>query len=191
MNKSDLKDGMMLRLRNNNIYSLLHGNLLELSLDDTYKIVASIYDYDDEFKNFNVNVFDNYEMDVVRIYDKDMNELWERYEVDWSKVPTGTKVMVKFNYEDTYKEGIFIGVSDNGRFLTYDKSAGILHWNYCVLVEESKEEITCNELNEAVDKICKNYIMRNGTCKGCVAFNDKYECDKGIIARKNFIITKR
>lgn len=191
MNKSDLKDGMMLRLRNNNIYSLLHGYLLELSLNDTYKIIASMDDYTYELENFNDDLEVNYSFDVVKIYDKDMNKLWERYEVDWDKVPTGTKVMVKFNYRDTYKEGIFIGVSDNGRFLTYDKSAGILHWNYCVLVEESKEKITYKDLNKEVDKICKKYYMENKTCKGCLAYNSNGLCNRGHIADNKFIITRR
>lgn len=157
MNKSDLKDGMMLRLRNNNIYSLLHGYLLELKSDDSYKIIASMEDYDDEFKNCNVSLDDSSVLDVMKVYDKDMNELWEsKKEIDWNKVPLGTKVLYSYDNEDWFK----------GYYLNYlpesTKSHYVLNLNrtsshssmYCILIEDKKEEIETDELLDDHQDYC-------------------------------------
>lgn len=182
MNKSDLKDGMMLKLRNDNMYSLLHGYLLELTLNDTYKIIASMDDYDDEFNNLVTILSKPFVKDIMKIYDKDMNVLWERKDVDWSKVEVGTKVMVKFNFDEEYQEGTFICINDNGKFLTYDKRAGILHWKYCKLAEEQKEEVTIDDINEDIVRYChKNSDYCNRLCGLCTT---KYILNNYNITRK-------
>lgn len=195
MNKSDLKDGMILKLRDNNVYSLLHGYLLELSLNDTYKIIASIDDYDDEFINCNVSLDDSSVLDIIKIYDKDLKLLlWERKEVDWSKVPFGTKV-VCWNEDDT--------VEYEGKFLEYDEKQ-ILYkyqvyvkgytehlYKYCKLEEDQKEEVTYNGMMKSIDKICDKNYKKNKTCCGCIAFNSNGLCNRSVIADANFTITRK
>lgn len=193
MNKSDLKDGMMLKLRNDNMYSLLHGYLLELSLNDTYKIIASMDDYNDEFENCNSNLDDKSVMDVMKIYDKDMNVLWEREEVDWSKVPKDTKVLVSngerddIDFEESFVRRYFAKY-ENGIFYTYAQGTDIwtsesycytlVPWDYCKLVEEPEEEATKEEINEnELRKILGiecSYIQGSGrcldqTCTSCIS----------------------
>ncbi|WP_312286855.1 hypothetical protein [Terrisporobacter sp.] len=194
MNKSDLNDGMMLKLRDDNIYSLLHGYLLELSLNDIYNIIASIDEYDDEFNNLATILSKPSVMDIMNIYDKDMNVLWERKVVDWSEVPLGAKVLASDNKIDWY-ERLFIKCSDYDneyKFKCIDsKNKIIRNWVYCKLAEDTKEEITYNELNKEVDKICKKYYKENKSCKNCIAFNLNGLCDKGIIADEIFTITRK
>ena len=138
MNKNDLKDGMMLTLRNNNIYSLLHGNLLELKLDNNYKIIASLEcDYNNELMNCNVNLGDSSILDIMKVYDKDLNVLWKRKEVEWSKVPFGTKVICWNDVSNKF-EGRFLGYDDNpdgNKYIVFVSVDRVTDWEYCELVE--------------------------------------------------------
>lgn len=170
MNKSDLKDGMMLKLRNNNIYSLLHGYLLELSLDDTYKIIASMDDYNDEFKNCNSNLDDSSVLDVMKIYDKDMNELWLYEEVCWSNIPFGTKVVVSNDNFFTEEVMYFINKSGDDYFVVDLDRDEIGYFKYCELLEDPEEEIGLVDVLSDMDKNCDK-INKDGEC-------DKYDnCD--------------
>lgn len=171
MNKSDLKDGMMLKLRDDNIYSLLHGYLLELSLNDTYRIIALVDDYNDEFINCNSNLDDKSVMDIMKIYDKDMNVLWEREEFDWSKVPLGAKVLASDNKIDWY-ERLFIKCSDYDNEYKFkcieSKSNIIRNWKYCKLAEESKEEVSFNDIDDDLELHCKKHIKScHQICRMC------------------------
>lgn len=185
MNKSDLKDGMMLKLRDNNIYSLLHGYLLELSLNDTYKIIASVDDYDDEFINCNSNLDNKSVMDIMKIYDKDMNALWEREKIDWNKVKVGTKVLASDNNID-WHEYLFIKYdTNNGDYkfkCMFPESKLIHNWKYCKLVEEQKEEVTIDNINEEMAIYCFGHSDNcNYLCGICAT---KYILNNYNVTRK-------
>lgn len=185
MKKSDLKDGMMLKLRDDNMYSMLHGYLLELSLDDTYKIIASMDDYDDEFNNLATILSNPSIMDVMKIYDKDMNVLWEREEVDWSEVKVGTKVLMS-DSKINWFNGIFLKktdfIDDGVRFKVANNSGLVEEWKYCKLVEEQKEEVTTDDIKEEMATYC------HGNSDNC-----NYLC--GICATKyilnNYNVTRK
>lgn len=169
MNKRDLRDGMMLKLRNNNIYSLLHGNLLELKVNNNYKIIASMHDYNDKFENCNINLDDPSILDVMNIYDKDLELLWERKGVNWDKVPFGTKVACWNDINNKF-EGRFLGYNDGTNvyavFVSVDR---VTDWKYCELVEEVK--IYEDELAQKLDDDCEDKRKSCGStdCKVCSA----------------------
>lgn len=181
MNKRDLRDGMMLKLRNNNIYSLLHGNLLELKVNNNYKIIASMHDYNDKFENCNINLDDPSILDVTNIYDKDLELLWEREEVDWSKVPFGTKV-VCWNDDNRKYEGKFLGYDANGihKYIIFVDVEHITDWKNCELVEELTE-VTEDEIYEKYDE----YVY-SSECK-----EDGFPKSVGEFILENYNITRK
>ena len=94
--------------------------------------------------------------DIVKVQDFNKESvLWERgKEVDWSKVPVGTKVLVKFDYDDEYKEEIFLCSNGYGDYLTYNRTAGLQRWNYCKLAEQAKEEVTFYDIEKEMNQYC-------------------------------------
>lgn len=172
MNKSDLKDGMILIYRNGCEVDYYKGYLLDFESEGIEKM--NLFNDDLTHKEHEF-------WDVCKIIEDD-SVIWEREEIDWSKVPVGTKVMVKFNFDDEYQEGTFICINDNGKFLTYDKRAGILHWKYCKLAEEQKEEVTIDDINEDIVRYChKNSDDCNRLCGLCTT---KYILNNYNITRK-------
>ena len=103
MNKSDLKNGM--------IYELRNGLRFYIILDTVHKLNYSnnpdmgILDDILEYYHDDLTHKDNKWSDIMIIKDVDGNLLWEREEVDWSKIPVDTKILVRdFDYEDYHKK---------------------------------------------------------------------------------------
>lgn len=188
MKKSDLKDGMIVELRNGDMCIVIGDRLLDLT---TYIDLVSYND--------NLTCTDT-EFDVIRVYEnKDMcglddkcnierlNLIWERKEVDWSKVPLGTKVRVWD--EETYGEkfeGKFLEYApehDEYPFRVYtkeDKDIGL--WGNCELIEEP---VTYDELKEAFNNYCAG--RRCTDCKyetNTYASRDNYMLQNYNVTRK-------
>lgn len=174
MNKSDLKDYMVVEYRigelriviNNNLYAIDDGKLRE---------VNDLNNYDDELKSKGRHE------DIVKVYDtllvltnkQNIKPLWERDEIDWGKVQVGTKVMVRNDtISEWLKDAIFIEKTKSGQFKTLSKYKDrFVLWKYCKLVEETKEEITLENIFEDHRAYCsKNndtYDKCNEMCDEC------------------------
>ncbi len=149
MKKSDLKDGMVVELRNGIICIVIGEKMLDSRSHQSFN------DYDEDLISHKHSAFD-----VIKIYeDKRMDclcdiyinsrlkMLWQRYEIDWSKVPVGTKVLVSDN-ENNWYEHLFINYihDEEFKFKAVDiKSRQIHNWKYCKLAEE---EVTKGELKK-------------------------------------------
>lgn len=141
MNKSDLKNGMHVKLRNGSIREYYKGYFIGVE----YNELGYIDFYDIDLKHNTES-----KLDIMKVFDEDNNTIWEREEVDWSKVPIGTKVLVSDN-ENNWYEHLFIDYRNNEefKFKAVDiKSRQIHNWKYCKLAEEPKEEVTKEELKE-------------------------------------------
>lgn len=145
MNKSALKNGMHVKLRDGSIREYYKGYFIGVE----YNELGCIDFYDIDLKHNTES-----ELDIMKVFDEDNNTIWEREEVDWSKVPVGTKVLVKFDYDDEYKEEIFLCSNGYGDYLTYNRTAGLQHWKYCKLPEEPKEEVTFYDIEEGMNQYC-------------------------------------
>lgn len=106
--------------------------------------------------------------------------IWERErEIDWSKVPVGTKVAVSDNGVNWY-DAIFIdymsneNINDGKLYFKFAdvKSKQVHFWNYCKLAEETKEEVTFDDIDKKLDFYCINHNkICDQACGPCVTKN--------------------
>lgn len=144
MNKSALKNGMHVKLRDGSIREYYKGYFIGVE----YNGLGYIDFYDIDLKHDIES-----KLDIMEVFDEDNNTIWERgKEVDWDKVPVGTKVLVKSDYDDEYKEEIFLCSNGYGDYLTYNRTVGLQRWNYCKLAEQAKEEVTFYDIEKGMNK---------------------------------------
>lgn len=179
MKKSDLRNGMVVELSNGDIKLVLQDNRCErlvlvnpinnrwLYLDDySDNLTYPQRDSDDISDDDIDKIFESY---TKYMWDLDKGLLWERKEIDWSKVLVGTKVMVRNDINSKWiNNAIFIEKTNQGKFkiLSKDKDCFSI-WKYCELVEEPSKEVTLKELE---NKYCDFQDFECGNCYGC-----KYE----------------
>ena len=183
MNKSTLKDGMIVTLRG--------GEECLIVCDMLIKNNFRFNMFLEEFNESLTHKKKKY-LDIVKIQSFNKERvLWKRDMTDWDKVPVGTKVMVKVCFDDAYKEGIFLCMNESGHFLTYDKDRGIEHWNYCVLAYES-EEITQDMFEEHIQELCseRSCVEISGNSR-CSYLLGNGECDKISLLFDNFRVTRK
>lgn len=154
MNKSDLKDGYAVDLRAGYRRVVLFDELLIYS-NGSYEIASNLIEkYRDDLSHRSDS-----NLDVMKIYDKDMDVLWEREEVDWRSVPFGTKVRC-WNDANRKFEGRFLGYDDNPdgcKYIVFVSTDRLTDWEYCELVEDPKEEVTYREMMTSVHKRCDEH----------------------------------
>ena len=183
MNKSDLKDGMVVVHRNGEEYILIQEGLFK----NDFTSDSRMFDYNNDLTHKK-----NKYNDIMQIFSiGKMIELWEREEVDWSKVPFGTKVRCWNNVDNKF-EGKFLGYDEGANtYIVFVSTDRVTDWECCELIEDPKEELTYNEMMKSIDRICDGIYEKNKTCNVCSAFCNGCGCDIGIIADDNFTITRK
>lgn len=201
MNKNDLKNGMTLILRGegekyivkNKIFGEdKDGCMLELYSD----LKTWLQTFDDDLKK--INRIDKHS-DIMKVLDCDNKVIWERKEIDWTKVPVDTKVLVR-NFKEEwvkryfaeYKDGMFYAFNNGGTsWSTSNKTSwGVSNktsWRECKLAEEPKEEITVSvkDLYKAFKTMCDLH-----NCD-CCDYDDNYETCEFRWISDNYNITKK
>ena len=119
MRLEDIKDGMLLQVRDGSKYYYIKDRMFRLEDRNKHNHYRINGFYDDDLKCGYDNNFD-----IMKIYYMD-ELLWER-KTDWSKVPFGAEVRA---WDD--KEKVV------GRFLCYNKSHKA--YPFLVFVEDEKE----------------------------------------------------
>jgi hypothetical protein len=147
MNKSDLKNGMNFIMRNGEKRFIINDGVygkgwddFELKLYDT--LDEHINKYHENFTRIGHHQLDR-KLDIMKIYDCNNNLIWERDEIDWSKIPSDTKVYVRQYNGDRWRPRYFAKYGDNNKFYTYGKGmtfwsnclVELEKWNYCKLAE--------------------------------------------------------
>lgn len=133
MQKSDLKYGIHVKLRDGSIREYYKGYFIGVE----YNELGYIDFYDIDLKHNTES-----ELDIMEVFDEDNNTIWERKEIDWSKVPIGAEILFSSDGKK-YTEGLFIK-KDCDKFIICDDIENRLFstWKYCKLAEEPKEEVT-------------------------------------------------
>ena len=169
MNKSALKNGMHVKLRDGSIREYYKGYFIGVE----YNELGCIDFYDIDLKHNTES-----ELDIMKVFDEDNNTIWEREEVDWSKVPVGTIVKVSDDKIEWFNAYFIKKSSPITAFYVISAEGKLSDWSYCKLAEKPKEEVTfydiekemnqyCHEQNE--DRICQQecdtcgikYILAN------------------------------
>lgn len=114
MKKVDLKCGMIVKIRRGEFGLVTESKIL---FKTTYVYLSSLTD--------NLKIKDRDDLDIVKVYnsraifclrdlmdikERDLDLVWEReYEINWTRVPIGTRVMVSDNKHYGFIEMVFIG----------------------------------------------------------------------------------
>ena len=147
MRKQDLKDGMVVELRNGERNIILNGKVM------SFISFTSLDGYNNDLTDKNTS-----RLDIVKVFSSDINILndiktvsnviWERKkEVDWSKVPIGTKVVCWDDCNKKY-EGIFLRHKKNEYiypFYVYVPGNEEVVWKHC---EVNSEEIESYDIEQ-------------------------------------------
>ena len=140
MNKSDLINGLVVTLRLGE-ECLVVGNML---IKNNFRFGISLNSFNEDLTHKESKY-----SDTVKV--QQLNKecvLWERKEVDWSKVPVDTKVLVSdcgkhwYNrYFVKYRYGMYHTFPDGLTSWSANEENGVIKWKYCKLAEEPKEEL--------------------------------------------------
>lgn len=168
MNKSELRNGMSLKMRNTYKFLILNSEIY-LEIIDGYEYSNKLNHFLSSYNNDMTNLDDD-ENDIMEVYDVDGKLIWERDEVDWNKIPKDTKVLVKNITDKLWYPRYFVEYK-NGKYNTYINgstswSTDDFHeeWDYCKLVEEPKE-VTLEELIQKHDELHKSCHRNCMACK--------------------------
>ncbi|WP_434793118.1 hypothetical protein TPDSL_23080 [Terrisporobacter petrolearius] len=171
MNKTYLKDGMVVELRN--------GKKEVVWVNDLYEIHALQLTVTNCLNNYNDDLYytftdDKRSLDIMKVsYNNEL--LWKREkEIDWSKVPVGTKVLVSANEKDWFTSYFIKKLSpiEDTNFYVINIRGELNEWEYCKLAEELKEEVTFDDIDKKLDFYCINHNkICDQACGPCVTKN--------------------
>lgn len=178
MNKSDLKDGMVVTIRGGNQCILIEGNLFK----NNFTLDSTTFNYNEDLTSKK-----NKNYDIVKVFDiGKTKELWKREEIDWSKIPVGTKVLVS-DTKMNWFNGIFLKktdfINDGVSFKVANNCGDVEGWKYCKLAEEPKEEVTSDDIEKEMKSYCKKH---NKSCyRICEICTVRYILDNYNLTRKD------
>lgn len=96
--------------------------------------------------------------DIVKVQDFNKESvLWERgKEVDWSKVPVGTKVKVSDDEIEWFNAYFIKKLSpiEDTNFYVINAEGKLSDWAYCKLAEKPKEEVTFYDIEKEMNQYC-------------------------------------
>lgn len=134
MNKSDLKNGMIVTLRRG-VTRVIIGKCL---VDDDVNICNILENYNDDLTHMNNCKSE----DIMKIIHGD-KIIWER-KVDWSEVPFGTKVRAWWEDSKVKYTGRFLAYDDDDTelpFFVFIEHAKDTNWyDHCEIIEEGEDE---------------------------------------------------
>ena len=145
MNKSALKNGMHVKLRDGSIREYYKGYFIGVE----YNELGYIDFYDIDLKHNTES-----KLDIMEVFDEDNNTIWEREEVDWSKVPVGTKVKVSDDEIEWFNAYFIKNLSPITAFYVISAEGKLSDWSYCKLAEEPKEEVTFYDIEKGMNQYC-------------------------------------
>ena len=132
MKLEDIKDGMLLQVRDGTKYYYIKDRMFRLEDRNKHNYYRVNGFYDADLKC----VYDN-NFDIMKIYYMD-ELLWER-KTDWSKVPFGTKVIVWSGDKRSKQTGRFLHYDEKGtwlKFLIFIEDTATTKWfEYCELLD--------------------------------------------------------
>lgn len=133
--------------------------------------------------NKELSLSNNYLENKIKL----LEQVWERNEIDWSKVPVGTKVLVSDN-ENNWYEHLFIDYRNDEelKFRAMDIKHKQLHnWKYCKLAEKPKDEVTFDDIDKEMKKYCDEHNESEICSKRCDSCGMKYILDNYNVTRKD------
>lgn len=133
MNKSDLKDGMIVTLKKG-VTRVIIGKSLFCEEGSS----NTLDNYNDDLTHIN-----NYNSEDIMKIEYGGEIIWKR-KVDWKNVPFGTKVIAWWEGSKTKQVGRFLAYDDSDTelpFLVFIEHIRDTNWyEFCELIEEEEDE---------------------------------------------------
>ena len=149
MNKSDLKDGMVVTLRHGEECLIVNDMLIK----NNFRFNMFLEEYNEDLTHKKSK-----NRDIVKVQDFNKESvLWERgKEVDWSKVPVGTKVKVSDDEIEWFNAYFIKKLSpiEDTNFYVINAEGKLSDWAYCKLEEKPKEEVTFYDIEKEMNQYC-------------------------------------
>ena len=185
MVKSDFKNGMSFKTRYGDKCYIIDSKVYKNSDKDEsiLGLWGSLEECLESYDNELLVHESPHGADIMEVYDIENNLIWERDEIDWSKVPVDTKVLVRNSYNHRWDKRYFAKYED-GKVFTFINGYSswsvintnyITSWKYARLAEtdEPKKEVTLQEIEKTFTKFCVNQRKDDYTrgCSKCI-YND-------------------
>lgn len=190
MKKSDLKNGYVVDLRFYGCRRIVLFDELLIDGNGRYEKASSLIE---KYKDDLTHRSDS-NLDIMKVYDEEMNLIWERKETDWNKVPFGTRVACWNSSEESPKEGRFLRYDCKGvhKFAVItEENHNFLFWKNCKLIEQLKREISYKEMLDEFSDYCDKHYNENQTCNGCQCYDGDGFCKKENFIDNTFTITRK
>lgn len=162
MKLKDLKNGMSFECRGKAKYFIINGKIYR---DKGTLIPTGVFE--ERMKGYSDDLLitlSDGEMDIMKVYDIDNKLIWERKEVDWSKIPVDTKVLVR-NSQDQEWECRYFAKYENGKIYTFVYGATswstgelscVIPWEEAKLIENKKvKNVNIEDINNQFIEYCK------------------------------------
>ena len=179
MVKSDIKNGMSFKTRYGDKCYIIDSKVYRNS-DKDESILGLWGSLEECLESYNDELLVLYASphgaDIMEVYDTENNLVWERQEIDWTKIPVDTKVLVRNSHNHRWDKRYFAKY-ENGKVFTFINGYSswsvintnyITSWKYARLAEteEHRKEVTLQEIEKTFTKFCKN--QRKVSCgRGC------------------------
>lgn len=192
MDKSDLKDGMIVEYKNGKRRLFINNILLDTNnynnLDNYREDLTNEFIDDHDI----VKIFEFKEGALEDVlYKFKLKLIWERKEMDWKNVPFGTRVRVwddEEEYEGKFLEYYKEDDYDKSPYMVYITGSNDFWWKNCELIEEPAEEVTYEEIYSNNREYCRKYTTTD-VCVNC-KYNKYEDCTIEYILQ-NYNMTRK
>ena len=169
MQKSQITNGMLFELKTGSTYYVVEGMIYIKTIEHTLvpceTLDKFLETYEDDLTSKKSSV-----LDIVKVFDNGGKMIWDMDQVDWSKIPVDTKVLVSNSKNGEWDKRYFAKF-ENGKVFTFTNGATswstsrpnnliVVSWKYAKLAPN--EKTISKEIDDEFRACC------NGThCSKC------------------------
>mgnify|MGYP006928570824 FL=1 len=180
MKKSEITNGMIFELRTGSTYYGIEGMVYTKTIKHTLVPCETLRDFLETYEDDLTSKYTP-KLDIVKIFDNEGKMIWNIDQIDWSKVPIDTKVLVKNSENREWDRRYFAGFI-NGEVTTF--SNGMTSWstsrpNNPILVSWKYAKLAHNEktINKEIDNEFKTYCHEKDCLECDYSSSKNNECN--------------
>lgn len=181
MQKTQITNGMIFELGTGSTYYVIEGMVYTKTIEHTLVPCETLWDFLEDYEN-NLTSKHLSSLNIVKIFDNGGKMIWNIDQIDWSKVPVDTKVLVKNSENGEWEKRYFAGFINgevtafvNGKtsWSTLNPNNPILaSWKYAKLA--LKETTTNKEIDDEFKAHC--HKIHCSECDYEPSRNKKCDC---------------
>lgn len=169
MQKSEITNGMLFELRTGSTYYVVEGMVYIKTIEHTLVPCETLDNFLETYEN-DLTSNNSSVLDIVKVFDNGGKMIWNMDQVDWSKIPVDTKVLVSNSKNGKWDRRYFAGFI-NGEVTTF--SNGMTSWstsrpNNPILVSWKYAKLAPKKttINKEIDDEFRTYCHET-SCSKC------------------------